>query len=403
MAERPVVHSTKGAVGPTYYSALSRTIAATGQDGAQMRAMIYDFARVAMIQNNLYRGGAEPDWSGLQHQYRALENAIELIEVRYQRDAARLSSQTASVLEDATDASGAHIPAVLPASSLQTEILDPDAPIPSSFFTSHNWSSPTVFDRAERGYTDDQTHGRRGFWWAILLPAAAIFGIAVYVATGAANAPSGWMDFHRLHETQQQARNPPGEHSASPEQQPAQQTGIPGIPLPSTYGVYALSNGKLTELDTLPVRVPDPRVAISAPIATPSRVHLSNGQPQFIVFKREIVNNAPDKASLRVVARVARALTLDAKGRAKFVDVDGPWVVRSNSYVMKVAPMANNPEMIIIRPEKAEFVLPPGRYALLLQNLAYDFTLAGSNTDAAHCLERTDAVDAPVYSECRSP
>ena len=211
------------------------------------------------------------------------------------------------------------------------------------------------------------------------------------------------MSFYRPHETQQQVSNLPSEKNTSPEPQPAHQANIPAIPLPSTYGVYALSNGQLTELNSLPIRVPDPRVAISAPISTPSRAHLSNRQLQFIVFRRDLINSAPDRASLRVVARVVRALTFDPKGKAKFVDVDGTWVVRGNSYIMKVAPMANNPEMIVIRPENAEFVFPAGRYALVLQNLAYDFTLDGSDTDAAHCLERTDALNAPVYTECRNP
>ena len=69
---------------------------------------------------------------------------------------------------------------------------------------------------------------------------------------------------------------------------------------------------------------------------------------------------------------------------------------------MKVAPVADNPEMILIRPEHPEFVFPAGRYALVLKGVAYDFTLDGPMVDSAHCLERTEAMHAPIYTECRS-
>jgi hypothetical protein len=62
--------------------------------------------------------------------------------------------------------------------------------------------------------------------------------------------------------------------------------------------------------------------------------------------------------------------------------------------------MGDNPEMIVIEPENSNFSFPAGRYAMVLQGTAYDFSVAGPVTDMAQCLERTDAVDVPVYSEC---
>jgi hypothetical protein len=96
-----------------------------------------------------------------------------------------------------------------------------------------------------------------------------------------------------------------------------------------------------------------------------------------------------------------RTLSFDAKGKASTTKVDGEWAVRSNAYQMRVAPMGDNPEMIVIEPESPDFSFPAGRYAMVLQGTAYDFTVAGPITDTAQCLERTDAVDVPVYSECR--
>src|SRR5262249_39919058 len=78
------------------------------------------------------------------------------------------------------------------------------------------------------------------------------------------------------------------------------------------------------------------------------------------------------------------------------------WVVRSNAYQMRVAPVPENPEMVIIRPNPPDFIFPAGRYALVLKDTGYDFTIDGPTTDAAHCLERTDALASPIYNECRT-
>jgi len=175
----------------------------------------------------------------------------------------------------------------------------------------------------------------------------------------------------------------------------------PDIPVPTEYGAYAMVNGQFTELEQLPIKVPDPRVAISAPISMPSRAHLPLGRFQFVIFRRDLMNNAPDRVTVRVVARVMRALSFDTEGNAKTTNVEQSWVIRNNSYQMRVAPYADNPEMIVVRPDPADFVLPAGRYALVLKGAGYDFTIDGAEPDVAHCLERTDALNVPIYSECR--
>jgi hypothetical protein len=58
--------------------------------------------------------------------------------------------------------------------------------------------------------------------------------------------------------------------------------------------------------------------------------------------------------------------------------------------------------MVIIRPENPTFSFPAGRYVLVLKGSAYDFSVAGPITDTAQCLERTDAMNMPIYSECRT-
>lgn len=213
---------------------------------------------------------------------------------------------------------------------------------------------------------------------------------------------SGWVSSHRARAAAVGSIPADGKNSAAPTKV-ASRPGIPNIPMPSAYGIYAVSNGQLTELDLLPVKVPDQRIAISSPISTPSRAHLPIGQLQFVVFRRDLASDAPDRVAVRIVAQVKRALTFDSSGKPTVTKIDDSWVVRGNSYQMRVAPVPDNPEMILIRPEHAEFIFPAGRYALVLKNVAYDFTLDGPITDMAHCLERTDALNAPIYSECRNP
>jgi hypothetical protein len=172
-----------------------------------------------------------------------------------------------------------------------------------------------------------------------------------------------------------------------------------GLPLPTNYGVYAINGGHLSELDALPIRAPDPRVQLSAEISEPSKTLLPDGNVVFIVFRRDLVNSAPQKATIRVVARVARAMTFNA-GKATSTDVKSTWRIRSNSYEFDVAPLNENHEMITIRPETSDFALPPGRYALVLNGLAYDFTIDGPITDRAQCIESVAALNGPVYTDC---
>jgi hypothetical protein len=172
------------------------------------------------------------------------------------------------------------------------------------------------------------------------------------------------------------------------------------FPLPSDYGVYAVSDSKLSELNLLPSRVPDKRIAMSTPVNEPSRTTIPDGKARFIIFRRDLVGSAPDRVDIRVIAQVARALTFDPKGRPNFVNVSDSWNIRNVAYEFRVRPIAGNPEMLLVQPEKEDFVLPAGRYVLVLKDQGYDFTVAGQLTDLAHCLERTDAANGSFYSEC---
>jgi hypothetical protein len=176
-------------------------------------------------------------------------------------------------------------------------------------------------------------------------------------------------------------------------------TSLP-FPLPSDYGVYALANAELTELQLLSEQVPDKRVAISTPINQPSRTTLPEGKAKFLVFRRDLAGSALDRIEVRVVARVARALIFDSKGKPSSAPVDA-WNIRNLSYEFKVRPVTAHPEMLLVQPKDPDFTLPAGRYILALKNQGYDFTIAGKVIDPSQCLERTDAANGSFYTDCQ--
>jgi hypothetical protein len=175
-----------------------------------------------------------------------------------------------------------------------------------------------------------------------------------------------------------------------------------GVPLPSVYGIYSISAGRLHELQPLAIgRVPDQRVSMSTPIKTPSRTVLPDGRTEFIIYRRDIASESPDRITVRVIAKVRGAIT--SAGQASTIEAEESWTIRNVSYDFRVAPLGESSEMLVVRPEKEEFMLPAGRYALVVKGQAYDFTVAGPITAAAQCLERVDAANGTFYSECGRP
>ena len=169
---------------------------------------------------------------------------------------------------------------------------------------------------------------------------------------------------------------------------------------PTDYGVYAISNGALSDLSSLPGRAPDIRVAVSPPLTTPSRTILTNGHPRFIVFSRDLASIVADRAEVRVIAKVTREFS--AKGAGKKPD-DDAWVIRNISFPFRSSRVNDNPEMSELHSEDPGLELPPGRYALVLKTQAYDFSVAGNAVDPRQCIERIIGLTGTFYSECKSP
>jgi len=175
----------------------------------------------------------------------------------------------------------------------------------------------------------------------------------------------------------------------------------PSPTVPTAFGIYAVSDGKLYELDVLPGRAPDPRIAISSIITTPSRTTLPNGHVEFVIYRRDSASNAADRAEVRLIARIEREASFDKLGKQVVTDVDDNWVMRNISIPHRTAPKKDNPEMYEVRSENPGVALAPGRYALVLKGFAYDFSVAGPVTDPRQCLERLVATNGRFYSECK--
>lgn len=173
----------------------------------------------------------------------------------------------------------------------------------------------------------------------------------------------------------------------------------PTMPLPTTFGVYALSEGQLQELKPVPGKIPDRRVAISAAINSPSATMLTSGDVRFIVFRPDGGVDASG-TEVRVVAKVSRAMGVDATGKAAMVGAGDSWVIRSMAYPYKVGPIEDQAKMLLLQPEQDGFALSPGRYVVVVKGMGYDFSVAGIITDPNQCVERINATNGAFYSPC---
>jgi hypothetical protein len=382
-----------------HYDVLSRMVSQVTQDHAELRTFIYEFARFK-LRKDLYPQFLDGGWSEIEEQLRGLEAAIDRMEAEYAQNPQLQSTHQAKL----PFAEQPRVPA-MPGSQFTTRFGEGAIDFRAPFRVgSHGLASLPTSSRDDRfagAYLG--RHLRSRFWRNVQLLAAAALGVAIYfsidVKTVVDRVGLRWPDEPTQANAPREAQKDQNEAELNSSR--ATKPDAPEFPLPTEYGVYAVVNGRLTELQQEPIRIPDPRVALSAPISTPSPTHVSTGRLEFVVFRRDLATTAPDRVMVRIVARVARVLTFDKAGNAKTTDMTNSWVIRNTSYQMRVAPLGNNPEMIVVRPDPADFVFPAGRYALVLKDAGYDFTVDGTLTDMRHCLERTDALGAPIYSECR--
>jgi hypothetical protein len=276
-----------------------------------------------------------------------------------------------------------------------------------------SWLDPSVrvsLDSVEYAPIPRPSQSRSHFISFFQLIAASVIGVVLYIGI------SGWVYLGRqstvpapVSAPPQPAASSPGGSENAPQANQAQaqaplarpapepQSLLP-FPLPKSYGVFAGSPGQLFELEPLPIKVPDPRVLVSAEITKPSNVTTPGENLAFVIFRRDLVNSAPQTVTVRVVARVQRA-TKFVGGEPAIVPLEGIWRIRSKAYDFKVSPLEGRGEMVVIQPHSG-FVFAPGRYALVLNGVGYDFTVAGAVTAPEQCLEQVEVVNGVALSEC---
>jgi hypothetical protein len=352
---------------------LSRMINSITEDPQQLRASLYELARHKLDEQIVNEDPQEQS-----RILNSLEVAIKGVESHYSR----------------------------------LELRAPEAPEGQSKlrllgFRGFRKTEPEVGPAEEddhRGWRPFKTyipHGRTRRWefsapwrYVTVLVLAAAVGLAIQqranlVAMLKSNAGSGAVASKAMSKV-------PAEQAALAQPEP------PPDPLvPTTFGVYAISGGKLYTLELLPGRAPSPRVAISAAMSMPSKTILADGHIKFVVFRRDSATIALTRAEVRVIAKISQATKFDPAGKSVIAKVDDTWVIRNISYLYRTAPYKGRPDMYEVVGDDLDKPLSPGRYALILKDEAYDFSVAGEITDSKQCLESLAAANGVFYTECQ--
>ena len=358
---------------------LSRVIASMEKDPAQLRSAVYELARIKLQAELLINVSEKRDLA------LALESAIERVEtVSSKHDHVRVL-QSLDRLTDRSEVRACEVPVERDPASLIKYLP--------------NFSTWNV----------DGSRKRKASWQSMgaapLVRAAVVAVIAIVLCAvldlhfGVFGRQSPQSVVYKVQRPEaKQVLQASADDVQTPLTTPSPQS--LGFPLPSVYGIYAVSGGRLHELEPLVGRVPDQRVFMSTPVKTPSRTVLPDGRTVFVIYRRDAANSAPERVSVRVIAKVVREMTFNA-GHASTTNAQNTWTIRNISYDFRVAPLGEGSELLIIRPESEDFVFPAGRYGLVIKGQAYDFTIAGPITEPAQCLEGIKAENGTFYSDCR--
>lgn len=358
---------------------LARTIDSIQTDPEQLRGAIYELARKKLQEQFTTENAAD-----IGRLNRALEVAIQGVEAHYRDDQQRLQALGISHISA--------LPARNPLSyAARKQTLErPPVNVPDET------PDPVVTVRPISIDVGSSRSGRS----AILLRLSLVLGVILVAALTIRSQPFGilFKDSSPLTSTSE----PVGKSQSQPEPQPITAEPPKQNPLvPTTFGIYAISAGKLYELEPLQMRAPDIRVAVSTPIKVPSRTMLPDGNLKFIVFRRDALGNAPDQLDVRVVARIGEAMTFDASGKPVVSEGEESWVIRNIAFPYRTAPVKDNPEMYEVQGKDPGAGLTPGRYVLVIKGQAFDFAVAGNVSDPRQCLSRVAASNGTFYSECQ--
>lgn len=400
-----------------YYNILLEAIKGTQQNPSQLRALVYERARFNFKRDILF-GHSSLGLADLVKQVKDFELAVARIEatavdnqplVREEGRGEHVSPRSSGV-DDYEIGPAASEPEIAePLVSEETasgEIFEeaaqpvravqimPPAPLPPLYA---EFTPVQRFDNFSYSQPAEELWRRQRFGRQLT---TAIMALAFAVVTAVIVAEKPWQWSQAQTDIK---RNPPDERERQIARREDARPESPKLsyPVPTAYGIYALNENKLVELKPLPINVPDPRVALSAEIKQSSSAVITGDKPAFILFRRDLLNNAPQKMTLRVVAQVVRDTNI-VNGSATVTKIDDTWRIRNISTELKVSPVPGQPEMIIARLNDGS-PLAAGRYALVVNRTGYDFTIEGPINSLAFCLEGFQtAASGSMFNQCRS-
>jgi hypothetical protein len=425
IARRVIVKLGKTAVPSEYMSnftsLLGTKVKEIEHDPAEMRKIVYDAARLALKQQ-LYAHRPPFKSTDIRQSFSDLEAAIEWVE----------SQSAQRHLEQATTNKHLSEARRVAWRSEPTVSVEPDdlvilpegsaaAQGQSSYLVQPKAPAPTKFNGAY-----EVVSGKRrpplGWLWvsglvqALQLIVASITGVMIYVTVWPPGTPStplapvlaeatapkqsaAAMQSASLVESMQAARA----EMARAMNEAAKIAPAPFFPRPTSYGIYAISDNQLIDLDRVQTSPFDPRVRSVLKITHPSRTMIDDPRLMFLIFRRDMITGAPDKLPIRIAARIAKIMSFDSNANAVVAPPPTEsWLIRDQGYELRVSPLPESQEMVLARPDDPEFSFPPGRYELLLGGEAYDFVITGVVNDPAHCVESVATGRGPVFYECHN-
>lgn len=348
---------------------LARMIESVKSDPDQMRAAIYQLARHKLDEQ--VRSEKPDDIRNIKG---SLEIAIQGVEHFYRDDSNRHAHQSASRFPPHS---------IGPADRTDVYRLPMDEP------------TSGVQSRERPLGTTRRKLAATGL---VILP----FAIGLFALLG---QPDRWVFPRNPPQVQTSSQPPVAAPQPAPPPLPTSAANVREPPppardplVPMRYGIYAVAGDKLVALKLFPIPAPDVRIAISAAFESTGETFLPSGKVRFLVYRRERANGPIERAEVRIVAKIVGTNppeSADIPERQK-------WVIRNVSFPYRIAPLKDHPEIDELTSETDNAELSAGRYALVLNKEAYDFSVAGASTNPQHCLERVAAANGTFYSQCTS-
>jgi len=169
--------------------------------------------------------------------------------------------------------------------------------------------------------------------------------------------------------------------------------------LPDYLGVFAVSNGKLIELQKHPQSL---SAVIGGGIGgmdilkSLSGIQFPNGNVHFIVYSQSPTSGA----LLYKIGNIRKQITYSLTGAIDKVDDfdTGFWSIFKEFGALRISPVPENPTMMVRGLPKSD--LPPGNYALRIADGFYDFSVAGKTNPDEWCADRVIKMLQVGYVSC---